>query len=159
MKWWQSSFLIIVLSFLLGVSVGQYRGKKGPQTNEVARVDTLVRYDTVRSIRPVYMAKKVVDTIRLQAIDTIRLHDTLYVWLQREQIEWEDSLAKVYASGIRPAIDSVVHYRKELHITAPVPRKPQKRWGIGVQSGVGMDAGGSISPYIGVGISYELIRF
>ena len=97
-------------------------------------------------------------------VDTLRLTDTLYVYLDREQVVWQDSLSRVYASGILPQIDSVHHFINERVVTRELTRVVKKpcRWGIGVHGGygVGLDNGKVIaSPYIGIGISYNIISW
>ena len=99
------------------------------------------------------------DTFRLA--DTVRMHDTTFVVLDRERVEWRDSLCTVWASGVRPSVDSVRHYVTERVITntvtVPGPRKVT-RWGVGVQAGYGVSDKG-LTPYVGVGLSYNLLAW
>ena len=88
----------------------------------------------------------------------MRLRDTLYVYLEREQIRWEDTLAVVYASGVMPQVDSVIHHINQLTITKEIPVIKKNSWGLGVQAGVGAGKGG-LSPYVGVGVSYNLLSW
>ena len=46
--------------------------------------------------------------------------------------------------------------------SSTVSREPEKRWGVGIQAGYGMGlSNGQVKafPYIGVGISWNFIRF
>ena len=96
--------------------------------------------------------------------DTLWKHDTLYVYLEREQIQWQDSLCRVYASGINPQVDSVTHFVQETIITREisVPVKVKSRWGLGIQVGYGAGVNGKqvcLTPYVGVGISYNILSW
>jgi opacity protein-like surface antigen len=95
--------------------------------------------------------------------DTLRQTDTLYVVLDREQVMWEDSLSRVYASGIMPEIDSVQHFVTERVITKEVvvPKVRRTRWGIGINAGYGVMIGDQVrtAPYIGVGVSYNIVSW
>ena len=110
------------------------------------------------------------DRIKLQKVpvpvektDTLKIHDTLFVYLQKEQVVWQDSLSRVYASGILPQIDSVQHYITERIVTKEVTIQVKKpcRWGIGVHAGYGVQLGDPIrtAPYIGVGVSYNILSW
>ena len=72
--------------------------RNAPQEPQSIRVDTLFIRDTIKVTEPVYVTRRMVDSVLVPVTDTIRLRDTLYVFLEREQIRWEDSLSVVYAS-------------------------------------------------------------
>ena len=101
---------------------------------------------------------RVVDSIPFPVTDTIRMKDTLFLVLPREQVVWEDSLARIYASGINPQVDSVMHYRTEKVINHLIPVKVNPKWGIGIQGGVGVGKGG-LTPYVGVGVQYNILTW
>ena len=134
--------------------------RNAPQEPQSIRVDTLFIRDTIKVTEPVYVTRKVVDSVLVPVVDTIRYRDTLYVFLEREQIRWEDSLAVVYASGVRPEIDSVIHYAERMVIVKEIPvvRVKKTRWGIGIQAGAGATRDG-LTPYIGVGVSYNILSW
>ena len=85
------------------------------------------------------------------------MHDTVYVYLPQENIVWQDDRCIVYAHGVNPQVDSVTHFNTNMVVTKTVTSKP-KRWGIGVSAGYGLSKDG-LSPYIGLGISYDIVRF
>ena len=148
----------IVVAVLLGFLVGQrYPRDVGGET-PIIKVDTLVIRDTFKVTEPIYETKRVVDSIPYPVTDTLRLRDTLYVLLERKQVTWEDSLARVYASGVNPRVDSVIHFTQDLIITNEIPVIKKTRWGLGVQAGVGAGNGG-LTPYLGVGVSYNLLSW
>ena len=133
--------------------------KEPPQERIVSRVDTLYVRDTLTVYKPSKVTRTVKDTVRVivkeAQIDT--MHDTVFVYLPQESIVWQDDRCIVYAHGINPQVDSVTHFNSSAVVTRTVTGRP-KRWGIGVSAGYGMSKDG-LSPYIGLGISYNIIRF
>lgn len=127
-------------------------------------VDTLFIRDTILSEIPVYVTRTKTDSIPYPVPVTDTLWKTDTIWLQREQVMWQDSLSKVYASGVSVEIDSVLHYVPTQIVTKErdVIVKVKPKWSIGVHAGYGAFAkNGQIatSPYIGVGISYNLLSW
>ena len=133
--------------------------KEPPQERTVSRGDTLYVRDTLTVYKPSKVTRTVKDTVRVivreTQIDT--MHDTVFVYLPQESIVWQDDRCIVYAHGINPQVDSVTHFNAGAVVTRTVTGRP-KRWGIGVSAGYGMSKDG-LSPYIGLGISYNIIRF
>ena len=150
----------IAVAILLGFLVGQRCPRESQGEPITPRVDTLVIRDTIVSYKPKLVTKRVVDSIPFPVGDTIRLRDTLWMYLEKEQVTWEDSLARVYASGIDPQVDSVIHFTQDQIITREIPviQVKKTRWGIGVQGGVTADKDGLI-PYVGVGLSYNILSW
>lgn len=144
----------ILISFLCG----QKCSRNCPGEPQTPRVDTLFIWDTIKVTEAISVTKRVVDTILYPVIDTLWMRDTLYLYLEREQIRWVDSLAVVYASGVNPQVDSVIHFTQKQIITTEIPVIKKTRWGLGIQAGVGAGKGG-LTPYIGVGVSYNLISW
>lgn len=147
--------IIVILSLALGFLAGFSCHQKSPQEPPIVKVDTLIVRDTFVRYKPIYQTRRVVDSILVPVTDTIRLSDTVFVQLPREQLEWNDSLATVWVSGYRPAVDSVRHYTTTQIITV-TEREPAPRWGIGIQGGVGAGKGG-LTPYVGIGVHYNLV--
>lgn len=154
-------FALVAVSYL----IGRRDGQKLATERVVERVDTLVVYDTIMQYKPILEERRVIERVPypVEVEDTIWLRDTMYIYLEREQVIWQDSLSRVYASGISPQIDSVEHFVTEKIITREtiVPRIQKTRWGIGIQAGYGVYLDGQVrtAPYIGVGISYNLLRW
>lgn len=146
----------LLISFLLG----QEYPKNKPNEPIAAKVDTLVIRDTIKVTEPAYVTRRVVDLIAYPVTDTLRLRDTLFVYLEREQVRWQDSLSVVYASGVNPSVDSVIHFTRDQIITKDIPviQVKKTRWGLGVQAGFGAYKGG-LTPYFGVGISYNFLAW
>lgn len=150
----------IVVAILIGFLVGRRCGRNAPGEHVSPRVDTLLIRDTFKVTEPKKETIKVVDSVLVPVTDTIRVTDTLYVILERQQVTWEDSLARVYASGIDPHVDSVIHFTGKMVITREIPviEVKKTRWGLGVQAGVGAGKDG-LTPYLGVGVSYNLLSW
>lgn len=160
---------IIILSACLLISgiVAGWFARKGVTERHgletVVELDTLVIRDTVRERYPVYVERTVTDTMLVALTDTVTVSDTVYVRLPREQKRYADTNYAAWVSGYRPSLDSIEVYPVTRYVTKEIILPaPAKRWGIGIQAGYGVGlAGGKVVgvPYIGIGISYDLIRF
>lgn len=166
MKGWQYILagVGIAVAVLIGFLIGQQHPQKSPVEPIKEKVDTLLIFDTITLTKPVFVEKIQLDSVYMPVTDTLWKHDTLYVYLEREQIQWQDSLCRVYASGINPQVDSVTHFVQETIITReiPVPVKVKSRWGLGIQVGYGAGVNGKqvyLTPYVGVGISYNILSW
>ena len=166
MKGWQYILtgVGIAVAVLIGVLIGQKHPQKSPVEPIKEKVDTLLIFDTITLTKPVFVEKIQLDSVYMPVTDTLWKHDTLYVYLVREQIQWQDSLCRVYASGINPQVDSVTHFVQETIITREisVPVKVKSRWGVGIQVGYGAGVNGKqvyLTPYVGVGISYNILSW
>lgn len=153
-------FIALGMSFLCGFLCGKTSHIEPLEE----KVDTLFIHDTITQIEPISVERKVVERVLVPVVDTMRIHDTLKVYLDREQVRWEDSLAVVYASGVGVQVDSVTHHTSQMVITKEVrvPVVKRTHWGLGVQAGGGVAySGGKVvaSPYIGIGINYNIISW
>ena len=166
MKGWQYILtgVGIAVAVLIGFLIGQKHPQKSPVEPIKEKVDTLLIFDTITLTKPIFVEKIQLDSVYMPVTDTLWKHDTLYVYLEREQIQWQDSLCRVYASGINPQVDSVTHFVQETIITREisVPVKVKSRWGLGIQVGYGAGVNGKqvyLTPYVGVGISYNILSW
>ena len=166
MKGWQYILtgVGIAVAVLIGFLIGQQHPQKSPVEPIKEKVDTLLIFDTITLTKPIFVEKIQLDSVYMPVTDTLWKHDTLFVYLEREQIQWQDSLCRVYASGINPQVDSVTHFVQETIITREisVPVKVKSRWGLGIQVGYGAGINGKqvyLTPYVGVGISYNILSW
>ena len=166
MKGWQYILtgVGIAVAVLIGFLIGQQHPQKSPVEPIKEKVDTLLIFDTITLTKPVFVEKIQLDSVYMPVTDTLWKHDTLYVYLEREQIQWQDSLCRVYASGINPQVDSVTHFVQETIVTREisVPVKVKSRWGLGIQVGYGAGVNGKqvyLTPYVGMGISYNILSW
>lgn len=165
MKWWHYSLIgaLSVVALLVSYRAGQQHPLPQPVEPTKERVDTLFIRDTITAYKPISVTRTRTERIYVPA-DTITIHDTLMVLLDRSSVEWRDSLCAVYASGVNPQVDSVRHFVRSEVITREIPviRERKTRWGIGVQAGYGVSVQGVqpiCTPYVGIGISYNIISW
>lgn len=158
------TLLASIALLAVGILVGWLcRGVKPPQTEFVVNTDTLTVRDTIIERHPVYVTQTKTDTMLVVVRDTTVIHDTTYIVLDREQKYYRGDGYEVWISGYRPQLDSCRVFPETKYVTKTVQdmRKPT-RWGIGLQAGYGVVvSSGQIRafPYIGVGVSYNFIRF
>ena len=155
-----SVLLILATFFMLGFIIGQKHPQKLPVEPIKVKVDTLVIHDTTMSYRPIYVDRVKLDSVLVPVVDSVKIHDTTFVYLEREKVTWRDSLCEVYVSGIMASVDSVRHFQEYKYITieTQVPVKVRSHWGLGVNAGYGVGKGG-LTPYVGIGISYNLLSW
>lgn len=156
-------FIIIVLTFLLSISVNRCSTNrdKNREPEIVIKTDTIkiVKIDTVTIIKPKPIYSKVVDTIFVKCTDTVN-H---YVSIPIEQKTFQGTQYKAYISGFKPQLDSINIFNKTeyIYVNKEVEKlvyQRKKNFGIGVQAGYGI-CGDKLSPYFGIGVSYNIIRF
>ena len=162
-EWLIALLILVPASFLTGRCTAP-----SPPVGPISR-DTVVVYHTDTIVRemPVYISKRVVDTLRVPVTDTVRKRDTLYLSLPREQRTYADTAYRAWVSGYDPGLDSI-------HIFAPVrcvtvtekervPVEVSRRWSLGVTTGYGAvaDPSGSLrlAPFLGIGITYNIISW
>ena len=153
--------LLAALLLLSGYLLGR-RDCRILEPELIVRTDTLRIRDTLLVERPVPVEVRVVDTMLVAVTDTIRLSDTVYLRLPREIKQYEDSLYRAQVSGYRPALDWIEVYPQTEVVTRTIFVDPRKRWGLGLQAGVGAYASGGqvrLAPYVGVGVSYDILRW
>jgi hypothetical protein len=155
--------VVVIMALRLSYVIGRTDGFNLAVEAETEKVDTLYLRDTIVQYEPILEERVVLKKVPVPVTDTLRIHDTLYVYLEKEQVVWQDSLSRVYASGILPQIDSVQHYITERIVTKEVTIHVKKpcRWGVGVHAGYGVQLGDQVrtAPYIGVGVSYNILSW
>nr|DAN52410.1 MAG TPA: hypothetical protein [Caudoviricetes sp.] len=134
-----------------------------PDINVVTRADTISIRETLTIDRPVYINRLKIDTMLIAVRDTVIVKDTAYIVIEREQRHYRSMDYEAWVSGFRPVLDSIRVFPETKYITREtVSRPPPKRWGLGVQLGYGVGvAGGKVQgiPYMGVGISYNILQW
>lgn len=154
-------FLGLILGWSFGSDYGRHIGG-AVYTDTVTVVDSIPYYYPVPRDSAVVRYEKVrlmvADTARVTITDTVRVADSVEVVVPITQRVYSDSLYRAYVSGYRPQLDSIFVYPRTNYITTTVKEKP-KRWGIGLQAGYGYSPGNGMSPYFGIGVSYNLYSF
>lgn len=157
--------LLGLLLLLVGVA-GFVLGRRSmPQITCVeTQVDTLVIRDTITRETPRFTHMYVRDSIYITVLDTLKQIDT--VWLPREVKIYEDERYRAEVSGYRPSLDRIDIYTQDRVVTQEVVKtvKQKTRWGVGISAGYGVainttDQTFKPSPYIGIGIHYNLISW
>ena len=156
---------IAVVSGIIGYKIG--KGRK--EVIETVKVETKIDRirDTVTVFQPQFIIRTEIRRELVPITDTLRIRDTVYAALPIERKEYRDSNYRAVISGVRPELESITIHPETRIITQTVTKtitcKPT-RFGVGVQVGFGacyglqskqLDAG----PYIGIGLSYNFLRF
>jgi hypothetical protein len=158
--------LLVGLAIALFAYIGGYKmakdhfdGKNGMVT------DTLIveHWDTVKIVEPHEVVRYVqrYDTIRLTDEPRIVITIDSTAIIPIEQAVYQDSTDNAqytaYVSGFRAELDSIQINCKntETIITNTIETKP-RRFGVGIQLGVGVSPQGVAAPYVGVGVHYRL---
>lgn len=155
--------LLLVCGVVAGLLLSRSRVDKGENSEVVIWTDTLYVRDTVVENNPVYVTNTVIDTMLVAVRDTVTVRDTAYIVIEREQKHYRGDDYEAWISGYRPRLDSIYVFPETRYITngIQVKRKPT-RWGIGIQAGYGVtlpNGRPQMAPYIGIGISYNIVRF
>ena len=108
------------------------------------------------------MEVRIVDTMLVAVTDTVTVGDTVYLSLPQETKVYGDSTYTAQVSGYRPELDWVEVYPQTEVVTRNIFVDSRKRWGIGLQAGYEMlvyNGDMYLSPYIGIGISWDIVRW
>lgn len=150
--------LIALLAFVGGVFFDRRAG-----THETVRINidtvTVVRVDTIRVVepKPVTIAEYKTDTI-------IIYHESepVYIPIPLKKYTFAGPEYKVEASGYKVELQAIEVYPTTIVQTITnekiLTKRDTKRLGIGIQAGYGITRNG-VSPYVGVGVHYSVIRF
>ena len=119
----------------------------------IPRDSVVLRYETIKV--PAY------DTIRTTVADTLGT-DSVTVRIPITQKVYEDSTYQAWVSGYNPALDSIRIFQPVTTITHTITntevRYKTKRWGVGLQIGVGLTPN-KVEPYVGVGVHYNILSW
>lgn len=149
-----------ILLVILGIAIGSSRYQKGSPIDVIEKVDTLVIFDTIKVSEPIFVKERIIDSIMVAVTDTIVRNDTTFVYLPRQQRQYQSPQFHAWVSGYDPKLDSIKLYQTTKYITKEIPviKKEKSRWGLGVQVGYGASKNG-LSPYVGIGVSYDLLSW
>ena len=152
-------FIGIAAAVLCAVSfeIGRRWPSERPQSATEIKYDTLLIFDTIREFRPVFVEKRIVDTVKVDVPG-----DTVFVRVPIEQRRYEGDGYRAWVSGYRPQLDSINIYKCERIVEKTVTRtEPRGRWSLGVVAGYGVSvtAEPRFAPYVGIGVSYSLLSW
>ena len=155
------------LSFGLGFVDGRYLSLKKQQEQQpapTAKPDTLWIHDTLTYQAPPPKERWIHDTVFVAVPDTVLIHkhDTTFVPIPRETTFYSDKDYEAWVTGFEATLDSIRVFPATAIVEVPVPvqmKSRNKPWGIGIQAGVTYLPQVKFTPYVGVGVSYNLITF
>ena len=152
-------FLIILIPLLAGV-VGYLVGNRHfREVTKMVQRDTLIVYDTIIFEKPAeirYVRTK--EVIKVPIHDTMRIHDTTFLLLQKEVREYRDSMYYAKVSGYDPSLDYIEVYPKTVVIskTETTTQNPSPwRYEVTVGLDYGMMWEKYITPNVGAEIGYK----
>lgn len=157
----------LILSLIIGALLLPAAWYAGRHT-ALSRKETILHTDTLTLIRrdTIIIRDTVPQKIHITRTDTLRMtttrHDTVFVEVPISMYEFTDGEnynAKI--SGFRVKLEEMTLFPRttEQIIEKTVHDRPKpKRWGVGIHAGYGV-TGQGLSPYIGVGLSYNLFLF
>ena len=167
----------IVVAILIGFLVGRRCHRNDPGETPTPKVDTLFIRDTnsftepkkepspdvlIKEIPvPVYVAdSSAIDSLLSECARLQRSGDSLQLVLLRVQRHYSDSTFDAWVSGVDPRLDSIKTYQKNMVVTKEIQviQVKKTRWGLGVQAGATAGKDGVI-PYVGVGVSYNILSW
>ena len=131
--------VIIILIIAFNIALHRIRVLRSNEGKVIRDTTIIIKLDTIKIIKPVYLSEKVVDTLFVPIKDTIRINDTLYQLMPKTQKYYaKDSLYQAWVSGYKPNLDSIKVFPKTIYstITNTVYKKPA-RVTIGVTAGYG----------------------
>ena len=161
--------ILLVLAVICLIAGVAFRCKEQREAQTITHIDTtrVVVYDTVTYRQPIAVDSVVLryETIKVRKVvnDTIKVldsaEDSVAVEIPITQKHYADSTYSAWVSGYDPFLDSIkVYPRTEVVTITQQIQDKHKRWGIGIQGGVGYGKGG-FTPYIGIGVQYNIIRW
>lgn len=147
--------IIVALAIMLFFCIKSNQELRNEPAKIVRETITIVKFDTIGIIKPIYITERVIDTFLMPILDTLRINDTLYQPIPKTQKYYaKDSTYQAWVSGYKPALDSINVFQKHTVKTITI-RIPQKKWGIGIMGGYGVNQKG-LTPFVGVGVYYKI---
>ena len=113
---------------------------------------------------PVPILTTITDTLLVAYPDIVIIHDTTFVQLPRERKEYSGKDYRAVVSGYQPSLDLIQVFpeTKVVTQTISVPSRKRSHWALSLQAGYGITLQNNRItplPYIGAGISYNLVEW
>ena len=164
--------LIAGVGFVLGLGYGRRTARNEPETPIISKADTSSSVEPIEVERPKNKDSTVIHHVWVkvpvvpESAESVpekaeSAPDSALVDIPIERrVYEEDSLYRAVVSGWHPSLDTLMVYSKTTTITIreKVPIPDRRRWGIGIQAGAGATRNG-LTPYVGVGVSYNLLTW
>lgn len=154
-----SIFLLGAFTALAIGAIMNGRGAKEPIKEIVRITDTVrvVRIDTVKIVKPI---PRLVEIVKK---DTIFVADTVYITVPIERKIYKDSTYTATITGYRAELESLEVYPKTIIQTITQKeiayKYAPKRWGLGICVGYGVTGDFRLSPFVGIGVNYNLFSW
>lgn len=152
-----------IVALAAGLGAGWlWRGARPSGETVTVTSDTLYVRDTVRIPAPALVSSISIRQEEVRITDSIYVKDDTLVVFPITQKWYRGEDYEAWVSGYAPRLDSINVYPLNRYITETTAIRRKQRWGIGVQVGYGATlSGGQVraAPYVGVGISYNIVRF
>lgn len=135
----------------------------GRHTHKVEPIEVeRVVYDTIvhEKVKVDTMWRTRVETVYLTEVrrDTIMVRDTVMVEVPIYTYIAQDSLYRVEVEGFNVYFKRIDVYPRTVYRTQEKVVQTSDKWGLGVQVGYGASKQG-LSPYIGIGVSYNIFTW
>lgn len=155
------NFIIVALCALCIVLLFKNCGRQTDKVTIKTDTVTIIKIDTLRLSNVVYRDRWHIrnDTVIHQINDTTYIPVPIPI---DRYLFTDDTTYRAEISGYNVTLNKMDVYRRTLDRTITIDKliKPKpKRWGIGIQAGYGINTDGHVRPYIGVGVSYNLVRW
>jgi hypothetical protein len=154
---------IALLFFWFGWNAGKKETTDKPTTDTVilTYVDTFYFERPTEVVRYITRHDTIVctDTTIKIVIDTISGDSTAIIPIERAIYQDSTQNAKytAYLSGFRANLDSIqINCLQTETIITKIEREKARKFGFGVQLGVGLSPQGIAAPYLGVGVQYRI---
>lgn len=149
---------LIAASFFAGIGLG--RCGTAEQMNATAVVSDTVTIHITDTIPFPYPIPEYINTT-----DTLYIRDTItqsvIASIPVETKLYEDSLYRAQVSGIRANLDYIEVYprlERQIIYNTETITQPPKRWGLGISAGYAF-TGTKMQPYLGIGVTYDLLQW
>lgn len=150
--------LLIAAAFYAGLYLS--RCVASEQMSATAAVSDTVTIHTIDTISIPYPIPEYISTT-----DTLYIRDTVtqtvIASLPIETKFYEDSLYRAQISGVHANLEYIEVFPrteyKYIYQTETVSQKP-KKWGLGVSAGYAF-TGSKMQPYVGIGVTYDLLQW
>ena len=167
------NFVVSIIVFVCGVAAGMLLPRLCPflrqESEIVERTDTLTVRDTIMEIHPVYVDRRVTDTMLVAVADTVTVRDTVYMVLDMEQRWYHGDRYDAWVSGYRPQLDSILVYPETRYVTRDIIfASPRKCNSIALESSASWCGAWSLTVsaeyehswrwcYVGAGVGYDIV--
>ena len=146
-------FVAIVTFLVLFIFFGNRTNPTSPETT----IDTITVHDTLRpDPKIINHWHSRTDTDTVYSVDSV----PVVVQIPIESKVYGDSNYMAIVSGYKATLDKIEIYRKTIEIEKKIyyPKLYKPHWSVGMVGGYGATSTG-LSPFIGIGITYNIISF